>query len=109
MGPRSIFAISSAASLTCSSAPRAGGVAIGGQSDLPMGHAGMVDKLVGKTQKVRSRLRPYPSTCSSVRALTPLAQVAGKMTGNPEMHERGELRESGGKAAAEGMARAPHD
>ncbi|KIL64560.1 hypothetical protein M378DRAFT_163009 [Amanita muscaria Koide BX008] len=63
-----------------------GGVAIGGQSDLPLGHADMGDKIIGKTQK-----------------------VMGKMTKNPELHEKGELRESGGKAAAHGQARAPHD
>ena len=27
----------------------------------------------------------------------------------PEMHEKGELREAGGKEAAAGRARAPHD
>ncbi|KAG7087662.1 hypothetical protein E1B28_013610 [Marasmius oreades] len=64
----------------------AGGVAIGGRSDLPEGHASATDKLVGKTQK-----------------------VIGKMTGKPEMHEKGELRETGGKAAAQGGARAAHD
>ena len=31
------------------------------------------------------------------------------MTNNPELHEKGELRESGGKAALMGQARAPHD
>ncbi len=31
------------------------------------------------------------------------------MTKKPEMHERGELRETGGKAAATGQARAAHD
>nr|VWP00749.1 Polyketide synthetase protein [Ganoderma boninense] len=63
-----------------------GGVAIGGREDLPETHASAADKLVGKTQK-----------------------VVGKITKNPEMHERGELRESGGKAAAMGEGRAPHD
>ncbi|KAF9221796.1 hypothetical protein BS17DRAFT_710360 [Gyrodon lividus] len=63
-----------------------GGVAIGGQSDLPEGHAGFGDRFIGKTQK-----------------------VVGKYTNNPEMHEKGELRETGGKAAAEGRARAAHD
>ncbi|KAI6002386.1 hypothetical protein F5J12DRAFT_894146 [Pisolithus orientalis] len=47
---------------------------------------GVTDKIFGKTEK-----------------------VVGKMTNNPEMHERGELREAGGRAAAEGHARAPHD
>ena len=38
-----------------------------------------------------------------------MGQVIGKVTGNPEMHERGELRESGGKDATRGEGRAPHD
>ena len=38
-----------------------------------------------------------------------LAQVIGKYINNPEMHEKGELRETGGKAAAEGRTRAAHD
>ncbi|KAI8992791.1 hypothetical protein BD414DRAFT_482217 [Trametes punicea] len=63
-----------------------GGVAVGGESDLPEGKAKMTDKIIGKTQK-----------------------VAGKVTGNAAMHEKGELREAGGKAAAQGQARAPHD
>ncbi|KAI0944301.1 hypothetical protein AcW1_002046 [Taiwanofungus camphoratus] len=63
-----------------------GGVAVGGQEDLPEGHARVTDKLIGKTQK-----------------------VVGKVTRNPEVHEKGELREAGGKAAAKGEARAPHD
>ena len=33
-----------------------GGVAIGGRSDLPEGRAGMMDKIVGKTQKVRESI-----------------------------------------------------
>ena len=36
-------------------------------------------------------------------------QVIGKYTHNPDLHEKGELRETGGKAAAEGRARAAHD
>ncbi|KAL0952796.1 hypothetical protein HGRIS_007021 [Hohenbuehelia grisea] len=64
----------------------AGGVAVGGHSDLPEGKATFGDKIVGKTQK-----------------------VMGKAMNKPEMHEKGELRESGGKAAALGQARAPHD
>ncbi|KZT25087.1 hypothetical protein NEOLEDRAFT_1066027 [Neolentinus lepideus HHB14362 ss-1] len=67
-----------------------GGVAVGGDEDLPMGKAGMTDKVVGKTQKASS-------------------PVVGKYTHKPELHEKGELRESGGKAAAQGQARAPHD
>ncbi|KZT65068.1 hypothetical protein DAEQUDRAFT_814502 [Daedalea quercina L-15889] len=64
----------------------AGGVAIEGRSDVPEGKAKLTDKLIGKTQK-----------------------VAGKVTKNPEMHEKGELRKSGGKDAVTGEARAPHD
>ncbi|GLB44580.1 hypothetical protein LshimejAT787_1702070 [Lyophyllum shimeji] len=64
----------------------AGGVAVGGRPDLPEGQAGLGDKMIGKTQK-----------------------VLGKFTNNPEMHEKGELKEAGGKAAARGEARAPHD
>ncbi|KAI0669011.1 hypothetical protein C8Q78DRAFT_1044153 [Trametes maxima] len=63
-----------------------GGVAVGGDADLPEGHAGLADKVIGKTQK-----------------------VTGKMTHNAAMHEKGELREAGGKKAAMGQARAPHD
>ncbi|KAJ8518974.1 hypothetical protein ONZ45_g4025 [Pleurotus djamor] len=63
-----------------------GGVSVDGQAGLPEGHAGFGDKLVGKTQK-----------------------VIGKASNNPALHEKGELREAGGKAAAEGLARAPHD
>ncbi|KAH7882723.1 hypothetical protein F5I97DRAFT_1931333 [Phlebopus sp. FC_14] len=63
-----------------------GGVAIGGQANLPEGHAGLGDKIVGKTEK-----------------------VIGKLSHKPDMHERGELRETGGKATAEGHARAAHD
>jgi hypothetical protein len=36
------------------------------------------------------------------------SQVIGKVTNNSTMHERGELREAGGKAAVQGQARAPH-
>ncbi|OJA14378.1 hypothetical protein AZE42_07744 [Rhizopogon vesiculosus] len=32
-----------------------GGVAVGGQPDLPEGHAGLGDKIIGKTQKVDLR------------------------------------------------------
>jgi len=63
-----------------------GGVAVDGRDDLPEGRAKFTDKLVGKTQK-----------------------VVGKVSHNAEMHEKGELRESGGKAAVLGEARAPHD
>ncbi|EMD32826.1 hypothetical protein CERSUDRAFT_161359 [Gelatoporia subvermispora B] len=67
-----------------------GGVAVGGQDNLPEGHAKLTDKLIGKTQKA-----------------SPM--VAGKMMNKPDMHEKGELREAGGKAAVTGDARAPHD
>jgi len=63
-----------------------GGVAMGGQSSLPQGHATMADKIVGKMEK-----------------------VIGKVMSDEEKHEKGELRETGGKAAAEGRARAAHD
>ncbi|KAI9511228.1 hypothetical protein F5148DRAFT_1172763 [Russula earlei] len=63
-----------------------GGVARGGQDDLPLGKANILDKVVGKTEK-----------------------VIGKITGNAERHEVGELREAGGKKAVIGEARAPHD
>ncbi|KAM6493169.1 hypothetical protein JOM56_011303, partial [Amanita muscaria] len=55
-----------------------------GQSDLPLGFPDMGDKIIGKTQK-----------------------VMGKMTNNPELHEKGELRQYGGRAAVHGLARAP--
>ncbi|KAF5361488.1 hypothetical protein D9758_006207 [Tetrapyrgos nigripes] len=64
----------------------AGGVAVDGRADLPEGKASMMDKVVGKTEK-----------------------VLGKATKNAELHEKGELREAGGKAAAAGGAKAPHD
>ncbi|KAI6118457.1 hypothetical protein F5141DRAFT_620621 [Pisolithus sp. B1] len=63
-----------------------GGVAVGGQRNLDTSQATITDKIFGKTEK-----------------------VVGKATNNPAMHERGELREAGGTAAAEGRARAPHD
>ncbi|EIW56831.1 uncharacterized protein TRAVEDRAFT_128527 [Trametes versicolor FP-101664 SS1] len=63
-----------------------GGVAVGGDPNLPEGKAKLADKIIGKTQK-----------------------VAGKVMSKPAMHEKGELREAGGKAAAQGQARAPHD
>ncbi|KAI0070871.1 hypothetical protein K474DRAFT_1687280 [Panus rudis PR-1116 ss-1] len=63
-----------------------GGVAVGGRDDLPESHASTTDKLIGKTQK-----------------------VAGKYLHKPELHEKGKLREAGGKAAVAGQAQAPHD
>ncbi|KAF9791970.1 hypothetical protein BJ322DRAFT_1097330 [Thelephora terrestris] len=63
-----------------------GGVAIDGRGDLPEGNATTTDKIVGKMQK-----------------------VTGKYMNKPELHEKGELRESGGKLAVTGEARAPHD
>jgi len=65
---------------------QAGGVARGGQDDLPLGKADLLDKVIGKTEK-----------------------VIGKVTGNADRHEAGELREAGGKKAVTGEARAPHD
>lgn len=79
-----------------------GGVAIGGESDLPEGNAGFGDKMIGKTQKVDSS--PHYMFMYLQRL-----KVFGKYTHNPEMHEKGELRETGGKAAAHGQARAAHD
>jgi len=64
----------------------AGGVARGGQADRPMGEATLMDKVIGKTEK-----------------------VIGKVTGNQDRHEAGELREAGGKKAVTGEARALHD
>jgi len=63
-----------------------GGVAPGGRSDMPMGKASFMDKVIGKSEK-----------------------VIGKVTKNPDMHETGELRETGGAAAARGDARSAHD
>lgn len=68
---------------------------------MPEGHANMGDKIVGKTQKVSFAVVVRPHLISR--------QVVGKYTHNPDLHERGELRETGGKAAAEGRARAAHD
>ncbi|KIL54298.1 hypothetical protein M378DRAFT_174319 [Amanita muscaria Koide BX008] len=68
-------------------APNAqGGAAMGGQSDLPIGYADMEDKIIGNAQK-----------------------VIGKITENPELQKKGELRKSSGKAVVQGLARAaPH-
>ncbi|KAJ6615394.1 hypothetical protein B0H10DRAFT_71554 [Mycena sp. CBHHK59/15] len=67
--------------------PHPEGVALnGGHEGMPMGTASAADELVGKAQK-----------------------VVGKMAHKLEKHEKGELRESGGKAAVMGNARAPHD
>ena len=64
-----------------------GGVAVGGQDDdLPEGKAGFADKMIGKTQK-----------------------AVGKIAKKPDMEEKGELRAAGGKQAAMGQARVPHD
>ncbi|KAI9430068.1 hypothetical protein H4582DRAFT_1820678, partial [Lactarius indigo] len=65
---------------------QSGGVARDGKDSLPMGKAGLVDKAIGKVEK-----------------------VTGKAIRNDDMHEAGELRESGGKEAVTGQARAPHD
>ncbi|KAI0270574.1 hypothetical protein BC834DRAFT_862026 [Gloeopeniophorella convolvens] len=65
---------------------QSGGVARGGQDNLPVGKANFLDKVIGKTEK-----------------------VIGKVTKNADMHETGELRETGGKKAAIGEARAAHD
>ncbi|KAH8976731.1 hypothetical protein EDB92DRAFT_1132130 [Lactarius akahatsu] len=65
---------------------QSGGVSRDGKEGLPMGKAGLVDKTFGKVEK-----------------------VIGKATRNDDKHEAGELRESGGKGAVAGQARAPHD
>ena len=59
----------------------AGRVSIGGQSELPLGHAGLGDKLIGKTEKVSVSLRSV-----FIRLICP--QVVGKFTNNPGRHER---------------------
>ncbi|EGN94834.1 hypothetical protein SERLA73DRAFT_187902 [Serpula lacrymans var. lacrymans S7.3] len=64
----------------------AGGVAVGGQDDSTQGHATMSDKIVGKTQK-----------------------VMGKYMNKPAMHDKGEVRETSGKDAAQTMGRTAHD
>ncbi|KAF9647215.1 hypothetical protein BDM02DRAFT_3129866 [Thelephora ganbajun] len=61
-----------------------GGVAVDGRGDLLEGHANVTDKLIGKLQK-----------------------VTRKYMNKPELHEKGELRESGGKLAVVGEARVP--
>ncbi|GBE86978.1 hypothetical protein SCP_1002230 [Sparassis crispa] len=58
----------------------------GGQDDFLQGKASSTDKFIEKTRK-----------------------VAGKATHNAELHEKGELRQSGGKAAVTGEASAPHE
>ncbi|KAI0816017.1 hypothetical protein BC628DRAFT_1342590 [Trametes gibbosa] len=63
-----------------------GGVAACDDPSLPEGKAKLTDKIIGKTQK-----------------------ATGKLTHNAAMREKGELREAGGKEAAQGLARAPHD
>jgi len=63
-----------------------GGVAIDGKSGLAMGYPKSKDNVIGKIEK-----------------------TAGKLTGNWDIQERGELRDAGGKLAAKGLARAPHD
>ena len=49
-------------------------------------------------------IKNHEATYSSM-----LLKVTGKYTKTPELHEKGELREAGGKAAVHGGARAPHD
>ncbi|KAI0052396.1 hypothetical protein FA95DRAFT_1601771 [Auriscalpium vulgare] len=61
-------------------------VSIGREETLPVGKANAFDKIYGKTEK-----------------------VLGKVFKNSDMHETGELREAGGRKAAIGEARAPHD
>lgn len=55
------------------------------------------DKILGKAQKV------HPCPHRRERRLTRLVpQMAGKVFEDPELHEKGMLREAGGKAAAGG-------
>lgn len=82
-----------------------GGVAIDGRGDLPEGHSNMADKMIGKAQKV---IYLFESSASSVPTHS-FCKVAGKYMNKPELHEKGELRESGGKLAVTGEARVPHD
>jgi hypothetical protein len=70
-----------------------------------MGKAGLVDKVIGKVEKVGSLSASPFNIVSHGR----IRQVIGKVTHNADMHEAGELRESGGKEAVTGQARAPHD
>jgi hypothetical protein len=85
--------------------PFIGGVARGGQGDLPIGKANLLDKVIGKAEKVWSCIAGYFISLTLLDAL----QVIGKVSGNADMHEAGELREAGGKKAVTGEARAPHD
>lgn len=62
-----------------------------------------------RATRLLARLRRCVSRSSVVWPHLMSSQVIGKYTYNPELHERGELRETGGKAAAEGRARAAHD
>lgn len=84
-----------------------GGVAVGGDPNLPEGKAKLADKIIGKTQKVS--LNVLLRFVADVFLIACAPQVAGKVMSKPAMHEKGELREAGGKAAAQGQARAPHD
>jgi hypothetical protein len=61
-----------------------GGKALGGVHDAPHGKVNLGDKIIGKTEK-----------------------AMGKVLANPEMQEKGELRETGGSAAVRGLAKAP--
>ncbi|KZV91275.1 hypothetical protein EXIGLDRAFT_719558 [Exidia glandulosa HHB12029] len=61
-----------------------GGVSVDGRAGLPLGRPTVGDKMVGKME-----------------------QGMGKMVGDWKMQNQGELRATGGKAAAAGQARAP--
>ncbi|KAJ3784961.1 hypothetical protein GGU10DRAFT_399715 [Lentinula aff. detonsa] len=63
-----------------------GGVAVGANANTSESKPSVIDKVVGKTQK-----------------------IVGKATHKSEMHEKGELRETGGKAASQGALQTPHD
>ncbi|KAH8822794.1 hypothetical protein DL96DRAFT_1819502 [Flagelloscypha sp. PMI_526] len=69
-------------------APRAdqGGVSIEDSSNVNTGKVSAMDKVLGKTEK-----------------------VFGKVAHKPALHEKGELRETGGKAAVMGETEATHN
>jgi len=83
-----------------------GGVAIDGRGDLPEGHANMADKVIGGMQKVN--LTFVRTVCFESDPVV-CRQATGKYMKKPELYEKGELRESGGKLAVTGEACAPHD
>ncbi|KAF9643657.1 hypothetical protein BDM02DRAFT_3077565, partial [Thelephora ganbajun] len=61
-----------------------GDAAVDGHGGLPEGHPNVTDKMIGECQS-----------------------LTRKHMNKPELHEKGELRESGGKLAVVGEAHAP--